>query len=96
MNRTVLTPCLKGYHSANDRLSCVACEKGFYCPSDKMDAGIACNNGTYQDQIGQQSCLTCPAGSRCPAVDLTPVACTNGTFSLLGDVDCQTCPAGHR
>ena len=61
-----------------------------------MEQGIACANGTYQDQTGQQSCLTCPAGSECPTVDATPQPCSNGTYSLLGDVDCQTCTAGYR
>ena len=89
------SPCLKGYHASTDRLSCVSCEKGFRCPVDKLDAGVACVNGTYQDQIGQEICIVCPAGFKCPSSTVTPVQCDNGTYSLLGNMYCETCPAGY-
>lgn len=37
------------------------CSAGFYCPTGSFEQ-IKCPSGEYQDQQGQSSCKTCPAG----------------------------------
>ena len=93
-----ITPqaCVKGQYVAADDMSCADCPKGFYCPTDKLEYPFACANGTYQNQTGQQACLSCPAGHSCPKADVTPTECNTGLYSLLGVDECFVCPAGYR
>eukprot|EP01135_Chromosphaera_perkinsii_P006890 Nk52_evm45s621 gene=Nk52_evmTU45s621 len=56
------------------------CPQGFFCPPGST-AAQRCASGFYQDQTGQSSCKTCPAGSYCDSVT-DPKAFVD-------------CPAGH-
>ena len=89
-------PCAAGAYSSADGLSCDQCPKGFYCPTSKTVYPLKCANGTYQNQTGQQVCLDCPAGHRCPIVDVTPEECANGYYSTTGIDECLSCIPGHR
>ena len=95
-NTSIAIACKRGTYVSADRSSCEPCIVGTYCPIDKLDAPIVCTNGTYQNNTGQQACIDCPAGQKCPSVSSTPVDCPNGTYSGLGTAECLTCPSGHR
>ena len=45
-------------------------------------------NGTYQDNTGQTSCLSCPAGKSCIDVSATPVDCAAGFYSAAAEGIC--------
>ena len=88
--------CLKGTFSPSGQLTCEDCQEGHTCPTVGLAAAQLCINGTYQNSTKQTTCLSCPAGYMCSSVDVDPVACSDGKYSLLGMNECLTCPAGHR
>ena len=88
--------CLKGTYSASGQLTCQDCEKGHSCPVDGLSAQQLCINGTYQNETKQTTCIQCPAGFMCSSVDVDPVACSTGKYSLQGMMECLNCPAGYR
>ena len=88
--------CTKGNYPAADRVSCIHCPKGTYCPDSATETPMNCPNGTYQDSTGKENCTLCPAGKRCARRDVTPVDCNNGTYSPLGTDNCLSCPPGYR
>ena len=54
------------------------CPTGHYCPLGS-DVERGCGIGTYQDQVGQDACIDCPAGQMCHEVNMTsPVPCMEG------------------
>ena len=67
--------CPAGQKAAKGDSDCSACPAGYKCPSTGMLAGIACNNGMYQDQTGQTACKTCPAGTYTPNDGKAYTAC---------------------
>jgi len=83
------------------------CPKGHFCTQGKKspcpfnDGTSAGGDGKYQDKIGQDSCITCPAGYQCPYAD--PVAktpseskkvCGNNRYCPNGYNLAVNCPAG--
>lgn len=42
-----------------------------------------------------QACTPCPAGSFCPNITTSPIACSDGSYSLGYATSCIECPAGH-
>ena len=60
-------------------------------PSNSM-----CSTGYYQDQVGQPSCKTCPAGYYCPLNTSTPIDCPQGSYcpSNTGAPRTYLCPSG--
>ena len=69
--------------------------EGSYCPEGSPVA-IQCAAGTYQDQVRQASCDSCPAGFYCTLGTSTPVVCPAGHYCPVGSVDGNTnaCPTG--
>lgn len=59
------------------------CDIAFFCPANSGTQN-PCVLGTYQNQIGQSSCKTCPAGFYCDMNESTPHLCPIGYM----------CPAG--
>ena len=62
------------------------CPPGYYCPAGSK-APTPCAVGTYQDQYGQTSCKSCPAGRYCDVTGISdPSAnlCAAGFFCQGG------------
>lgn len=53
-----------------------------------------CANGTYQDQIGQSSCNTCPSGYYCRNNATLPVQCPLGYYCPQSTAVPLVCPLG--
>jgi hypothetical protein len=90
LNGTVyaVRPCLEGYFcppgTANvGNVTELLCPKAHMCPFGSAEP-TPCSAGTYQDEIGQEHCKECPAGSYCLRNTTTPFACPPGSY----------CPAG--
>ncbi|XP_062606170.1 multiple epidermal growth factor-like domains protein 6, partial [Saccostrea cucullata] len=66
------------------------CPQGHYCPQGSHTP-TRCSSGTYQDQTGQGSCVTCPAGFFCDNT-MAPVVLYNSSYCPIG----YYCPAGTR
>lgn len=56
------------------------CPTGHYCVEGTTQEQ-GCPLGTYQSNMGQDHCLSCPAGKMCTEVNLTlPLDCMTGMF----------------
>jgi len=55
---------------------------------------VACAANTYSP-AGSLSCLSCPAGFKCPSQETAPVVCPQGYYSAAGAITCEKCPAGN-
>ena len=74
----VSTACADGEYSLYGTGDCKSCPVAHKCPTvDK--APIVCEPGTYQDEVGQQSCKSC----------------SSGQYSLFHSTECYDCPAGY-
>lgn len=78
---------------------CFECPAGYICPRDRVNkkSPTACNNGKYQDEMGQVSCKTCPAGKMTPNDTNAYTSCTTciaGTYSAAGASSCSNCAPG--
>ena len=63
---------------------CMACEKGTFCPVGSK-ASASCRAGTYNDQVMQETCKPCPAGSLQDAEGATGCKqCKGGSYCPLG------------
>ncbi|CAG9311278.1 unnamed protein product [Blepharisma stoltei] len=77
--------------------SITQCSKGKYCLEQAWYQEMSCAYGSYQDEIGQNTCKPCPYGSICPSQGMTtPSNCPDnklcGGYELIyptGD-----CPDG--
>lgn len=76
---------------------------GHSCPSGSHTP-VRCNSGTYQDETGQGSCKTCPAGYFCdntlnPVVLFNSSICPQGQlknqFLLCSNNFCFVCTCTH-
>ena len=101
--------CLKGYFcpsgTANPAAnSSLVCPAGSKCPVGSSSP-IACALGTYQDQRGNDTCKTCPAGYYCnsatnvPALGIlvgtaSPTVCPVGQYCVQGSAHYTPCPIG--
>ncbi|KAG9397448.1 putative protein serine/threonine kinase [Carpediemonas membranifera] len=56
-----------------------------------------CNNGKYQPNTAQSTCLVCDAGYYVPAsgARTAQIQCPAGTYSNGGVASCTQCPAGY-
>ncbi|CAE7571025.1 unnamed protein product, partial [Symbiodinium pilosum] len=82
------------YRTSEDSDQCEPCPKGTYSTqfSDQWPLGCTfCPSTSYQDQVGQTTCLACPANtfSVPPAVSLEDCRCKKGYYSPVYD-DTQT------
>ena len=75
------------------------CPVGYYCTQGEK---IKCANGDYQDQVGQTSCTTCPAGYQCPYTDTvnslaadTKKYCGQNYYCVQGENERTACPTGY-
>ena len=61
-------PCAPGYYCAGGQVTDTPpeyiCPPGSYCP-EGSPIHTVCDNGTYNHQEGQDSCLICPEGRFC-------------------------------
>lgn len=85
--------CSAGYYCpANDTTisptpSGLKCQVGYYCPEGSAEM-VPCPPGEYQDNVGQSTCIACPAGSYCTVDPVT------STPSLIDCPAYHYCPAG--
>lgn len=70
-------------HSPEDGTLGNRCAAGTYCPEGSYQE-TPCENGSYQPNNGQSSCLTCPIGSFCPEGSVEPVECPVGYYCEIG------------
>ena len=77
--------CSPGYYCTPGQSSstAISCPQGFYCVGGKGHAE-PCLSGTYQDQLAQSTCKTCPEQYYC-----------NATFGPVVNYALYICPAGH-
>ncbi|XP_071505045.1 uncharacterized protein [Diadema antillarum] len=59
------------------------CPTGHYCV-ENLPAPTRCQDGTYQDQMGRDSCLTCEPGYFC-----------DNTLYAVSDLSNASCPSGY-
>jgi hypothetical protein len=93
--------CAAGYYcpagSKTDRPAATRCPAGSKCPAGSSTASI-CSAGTYQNQIGQDNCLTCPPGYFCltNTTDFSLNVCPIGSFcpASTSTATGNLCPAG--
>ena len=57
---------------------CLDCPVGYECPSDGLDAPVACVPGNYSDGTKATNCKECPLGNHCISTSHPPVPCDNG------------------
>ncbi|CAN0327981.1 unnamed protein product, partial [Hapterophycus canaliculatus] len=55
------------------------CDVGEACAASSAEP-VACAPGTYQDEQGQESCITCPEGNFCLQGADAPVDCPRGSY----------------
>ncbi|OAF70388.1 hypothetical protein A3Q56_01860 [Intoshia linei] len=103
--------CKKGYYctsksSVSDPVDGVTgniCPKGYFCPLGSS-APIICQNGFYQNSLGQFECIKCPSGTFCteyngpistPTIGTTHL-CPTGFYCLenTGYSNEHPCPSG--
>ncbi|GIQ81354.1 hypothetical protein KIPB_002301, partial [Kipferlia bialata] len=85
--------------------SCIACDAGYYCPDEGMDAmdesylcnvGFYCSGGASVGNPSDASGGSCAAGERCPLGSSAPIACSAGTYQKLAEQGvCLDCVAGY-
>ncbi|CAG2223568.1 unnamed protein product [Mytilus edulis] len=76
-NDTTISPTPSGF----------MCPVGYYCPQGSAEA-IPCPPGEYQENVGQSTCIACPAGSYCTVDPVT------STPSLIDCPAYHYCPSG--
>ena len=90
--------CPRGYTSGTSskaRGDCVGCAPGKYSPGAGKPC-LDCPAGSYQDEMAQYSCTSCPAGQTSPTSTVSQLDCYNcvpGKYSQLGS-GCLDCPVG--
>ena len=96
----VETTCDPGQYLDSDTLTCKACDKGTFQPTEKFDGHSCkkCDYGYYQSESGQSKCLECEKGSIAPTLGAT--ACDRcDTSTTKGTNDKRTaciCEDGFR
>lgn len=74
-----------GLRSANE---CIACEPGYYCPTqghvkpyDQCNAGYYCSGGSIEaNPVAKSYGYVCPVGHYCPKGTPVLVPCPKGTY----------------
>ena len=86
LNGTVVATrqCLAGYYCPSGTsnptdFDSLVCPTGSYCPVGS-DYPIPCWAGSYQDERGNDTCKSCPAGYYCEVNTTTPVECPPGYY----------------
>ena len=74
------------------------CPVGYFCTEGTMEA-MLCQNGTYQNEIGQAVCKICPAGFVCnteqkPSTYFNETICPKGHYCPPGCLIPVPCPYG--
>ena len=78
--------CVKGSYSSAGKSSCTSAEKGYHVSSDAATQQVACEPGTFTNEIGQPECTSCSQGyfsSSSVATTCTEESnkCGTGTYS---------------
>lgn len=64
-------------------------------PSTSVDGCAICPSTTYQDQLGQETCKTCPEGRFSASGSTSLASCTTcDVGKFYNGQQCETCPAG--
>ena len=73
----------------------IICAKGTYCPEGSPEE-ILCDPGTYQDELGQPTCKSCPSGNYCLQGATHPVSCPEGSYCPSNTTSATEflCPVG--
>ena len=78
------------------------CPQGYFCPNGTVAAHqYPCPAGTHTSGLSMRTsiddCVICPAGYYCPSGSGSPLACPEGTYSALEELQsshqCTPCPA---
>ena len=78
----------------SDGLTGDICPIGHYCPEGSA-MPRSCEDGTYANVSGTDSCLGCPVGFFCPAMTIEPHVCSPGFYCPSGTgLDLRPCPRG--
>ncbi|XP_038057864.1 sushi, von Willebrand factor type A, EGF and pentraxin domain-containing protein 1-like isoform X2 [Patiria miniata] len=83
---------------ALDGTDCISCAVGSYLDSNRQACRV-CDEGTYQDEDGQDQCKSCPWGTWTEGPQAKDVSecrpeCKPGTYSPSGLATCRPCPRG--
>ncbi|XP_033632271.1 sushi, von Willebrand factor type A, EGF and pentraxin domain-containing protein 1-like [Asterias rubens] len=95
-NRTV--PLCQTGSMLLDTEECINCAVGSYLETAAHECRV-CEEGTYQDEEGQDYCKNCPsgtwtAGTQAKDISECRTQCNPGTFSPSGLSTCKPCPIG--
>lgn len=89
--------CEEGYFCTNSSTTPTpasnVCPPGSRCPEGTKYPHI-CVDGTYQEQEGKGSCITCPAGNVCNSNSTSPNSCPVGNYCPQGRGYPLFCAAG--
>jgi len=98
---TTTYKCEAGYYCPTGSRSPrpVQCSAGYYCPAGSATQ-IACPAGTYQNNVQQASCVTCPSGYYCldavgPQGAIAPTICPKGSVCVAGAASAVPCSLGY-
>ena len=86
------------YSSALGGSSCGSCPAGKICPVGYHEINpISCPKGYFMASTGSSGpCTICTAGYMCPTAGMsTPTGCSNGQWTIEGQISCDPCPAGY-
>ena len=74
--------CNAGSYAGPGSIECTICPAGSFCPDKTTPVEILCPIGTYQDQKGQTSCISCEGASGCnnPGKSTKPTYCAQGQY----------------
>ncbi|XP_038054999.1 sushi, von Willebrand factor type A, EGF and pentraxin domain-containing protein 1-like [Patiria miniata] len=83
---------------ALDGTDCISCAVGSYLDSNRQACRV-CDEGTYQDEDGQDQCKSCPWGTWTEGPQAKDVSecrpeCKPGTYSPSGLATCWPCTRG--
>ncbi len=94
-------PCRAGTYSPvgitglKSQEECKQCDFGKYCIGNGQTTPTDCDAGYYNNFSKEAAqCLKCPAGYKCIAGTINPVACAIGEYSDEGATTCTTCEIG--
>ena len=89
--KTAAAQCPAGFSCSGNGLA-TPCQAGTWSPLGATTC-TATGSGYYSGSQATSQTI-CPAGSRCPTTNASPIPCEAGTFSPAGQLTCSPCPAG--
>ncbi|KAJ9462458.1 Cytadherence high molecular weight protein 2, partial [Diplonema papillatum] len=88
-------PCRSGYYceAGSSRGDSLQCTVGHHCPEGSA-VPVPCSAGSYQNNLGQGSCITCPPYYFCVEGAEEPELCWTSYYCPEGTGYPDTCPEG--